>query len=408
MKYFNTIIIVFFTVIISAKERPKLFLDCRTYCDMTYIKSEIDFVDFMLDRQSAELYILLIKQNTGSGGREFTMTIENKKFELEPYELKFFTDANAVEDDRRIVIVKHLKQALLKYMVDVGMAGEITYSVSQLTDSTEEVIEGDEWNDWVFSLGINGNLNRESQFNSQNLRFNISANRTTEEHKFYANVNYSRSESNFILGDGEDKETITNPQNSFYGNMLYVKSLNKHWSAGGIFRFTRSIFENYDHSVTVSPAIEYNIFPYTEVADHNFTFRYEIGARYNDYIDTTTYFKSTELLARHRLSIEYRIVKPWGNIDFDAGISQFITRSDRYSIDINPGVDVNLFKGFNFYTGIYYGITKDRINIPKGNLTVEDVLLNNKLRDSNFSMYMFFGIRYRFGSASNNVVNTRF
>ena len=408
MKYFNTIIIVFFTVIISAKERPKLFLDCRTYCDMTYIKSEIDFVDFMLDRQSAELYILLIKQNTGSGGREFTMTIENKKFELEPYELKFFTDANAVEDDRRIVIVKHLKQALLKYMVDVGMAGEITYSVSQLTDSTEEVIEGDEWNDWVFSLGINGNLNRESQFNSQNLRFNISANRTTEEHKFYANVNYSRSESNFILGDGEDEETITNPQNSFYGNMLYVKSLNKHWSAGGIFRFTRSIFENYDHSVTVSPAIEYNIFPYTEVADHNFTFRYEIGARYNDYIDTTTYFKSTELLARHRLSIEYRIVKPWGNIDFDAGISQFITRSDRYSIDINPGVDVNLFKGFNFYTGIYYGITKDRINIPKGNLTVEDVLLNNKLRDSNFSMYMFFGIRYRFGSASNNVVNTRF
>ena len=190
--------------------------------------------------------------------------------------------------------------------------------------------------------------------------------------------------------------------------MLYVKSLDEHWSAGGILRYTRSIFENYDHSITVSPAIEYNIFPYSEAADHNFTFRYEIGARYNDYIDTTSYFKSTELLARHRLSMDYRIVKPWGNIDFDAGVSQFISRPDRYSIDINPSVDVNLFKGFNFYTGIFYGITKDRINIPKGDLSVEDVLLNNKLRDSNFSMYMYFGIRYRFGSASNNVVNTRF
>ena len=63
---------------IYAQERPKIFIDCRTYCDFTYIKSEIDFVDFMLDRQSAELYILLIDQNTGSGGEEYIMTIENK------------------------------------------------------------------------------------------------------------------------------------------------------------------------------------------------------------------------------------------------------------------------------------------------------------------------------------------
>lgn len=406
MKYLNTIIFLF--VILSAQGRPKMFLDCRTYCDMTYIKSEIDFVDFMLDRQSAELYILLINQNTGSGGREYTMTIENKKSKGEPYEMKFFTDANAVENDKRIEIVKHIKQALLKHMVDEGLAEQITYSVSQENKSNKKVISVDSWNDWVFSLGVNGNLNRESQFNSQYLRFNVSANRTTERHKFIARIDYNRNESNFFIGDGEEEEVISNLQNSFFGNILYVYSLDEHWSAGGILRYNRSIFENYDHSFTASPAVEYNIFPYSEVADHNLTFRYEIGGRYNDYIDITSYFKSTELLSRHRLSIDYQIVKPWGNIDFDAGVSHFISRSDRYSIDINPSVDVNFFKGFNLYTGIFYGITKDRINIPKGDLTVEDVLLQNKLRDSNFSMYMYFGVRYRFGSASNNVVNTRF
>ena len=114
------------------------------------------------------------------------------------------------------------------------------------------------------------------------------------------------------------------------------------------------------------------------------------------------------MLWRHRLSIDYQIVQPWGNIDVDAGVSQFLSLTDRYSIDINPSVNVNIFKGLNFYTGIYYGITKDRINIPKGDLSVEDILLQNKLRDSNFSLYMYFGISYRFGSASNNVVNTRF
>ena len=401
-------VFVLFSLSLSAQQRAKMFLDCRTYCDMTYIKSEINYVDFMLDRQSADLYILLINQQTGSGGREYIMTVENKKSPASTYEIKFFTDPNALEDDRRSAIVKHLKRAILKYLVDENQMENITFSIDTPEQAQSTAVVEDPWDAWIFSLGVNGNLNRESQFNSTNLRFNVSTNRTTEDHKFFTRINYSRNESNFIINDGDEQETFTNLQNSFFGNMLYVYSVTDHWSVGGIVRYTRSIFENYDHSITVSPAIEYNIFPYNEVADHNFTFRYEIGGRYNDYIDTTSYFETTELLGRHRLSIDYQIVKPWGNIDFDAGISHFITRPDRYSIDINPSLDVNLFKGFNFYTGIFYGITKDRINIPKGDLDVEDILLQNKLRDSNFSMYMFFGIRYRFGSASNNVVNTRF
>ena len=85
-------------------------------------------------------------------------------------------------------------------MVDEGLAGDITYSVSQKEESNEEMISVDSWNNWVFSLGVNGNINRESQYNSQNLRFNISANRTTEDHKFNTRINYNRSESNYIIG----------------------------------------------------------------------------------------------------------------------------------------------------------------------------------------------------------------
>ncbi|MDF1694376.1 MAG: hypothetical protein P1U56_01000 [Saprospiraceae bacterium] len=371
---------------------------------MTYIKTEINFVDYMLDRQSSELYILLVNQRTGSGGTEFIMTVENKKALSEPYDLVFFTKPNAVDAEKREAIVKTLKRALLKYMVDEELTEHISYSVD--VSSEEEVISIlDPWNAWVVSLGVNGNLNRESQFNSVNLRFNINVNRVTDKHKLLSRVNYNRNESNFVI---EGEETISNLQTSFYGNTLYVYSLNENWSAGGVIRYSRSIFENYDHSITVSPAIEYNIFPYSEYANHNFTIRYEIGGRYNDYIDSTTYFKTTEYLGRHRLAVDFQIVKPWGNIDIDAGASQFLTRPKRYSIDINPSVDVNIFKGLNLYTGIYYEITKDRINIPKGDLSVEEILLQNKLRDSNFSMYMYFGIRYRFGSSFNNVVNTRF
>ena len=407
MKIFYSLLFFAVTYSISAQERPKLFLDCRTNCDMTYIKSEIDFVDYMLDRQSAQLYVLLVRQRTGSGGREFVMTVENKDSDTEPYELKFFTEANAVEADIRSAIVKNLKKVLLKYMVDEDMYENITYSVDT-KDSSAKVVEiVDPWNAWVFSLGMNGNVNRESQFNSLNMRFNVTTNRTTDQHKFFARINYNRNESNFVI-DGEEEETVSNLQTSFFGNMLYAYSLNEHWSVGSFLWYRRSIFDNYDHSITVAPAIEYNVFPYSETADHNFTFRYEIGGRYNDYIDTTSYFKVTESLIRHRLSIDYQIVKPWGGIDVDAGFSHFLTLPNRYNVFINPELDINVFKGLNFFTGIFYEITKDRINIPKGDLSVEEILLQNKLRDSNFSMYMYFGINYRFGSALNNVVNTRF
>ncbi|MEM9547826.1 MAG: DUF481 domain-containing protein [Bacteroidota bacterium] len=406
MKCTLTLLFFLLSTVLFAQERPKIFIDCRTYCDMTYIKTEIDFVDYMLDRQSAELYFLLIDQRTGSGGREFTLTIENKKSNNEPYEIKFFTDANAVQDDFRTAIVKGLKQALLKYMVEEGQMENISYSVNSNETEIEENVLIDPWNAWVFSVGVNGNMNRESQFNSLNLRFNINTNRTTEKHKFFTAFNYSRNESNFVIGD--DEGTISNLQTSFFGDLLYAYSLSEHWSIGSLARYSRSIFENYDHSITVSPAIEYNVFPYSEYADHNFTFRYEVGGRYNDYIDTTSFFQATEFLGRHRLAIDYQLIKPWGNIYFDAGFSHFFTLPERYSININPSVDINVFKGLNFYTGIFYEITRDRINIPKGNLSVEEILLQNKLRDSNFSMYMYFGVRYRFGSALNNVVNTRF
>ena len=393
------------SVVVSAQERPKLFLDCRTNCDMTYIKSEINYVDYMLDRQSAEVYILLVRQRTGSGGREFIMTIENKLSNSEPDELKFFTDANAMDADIRSAIVKNLKQALLKFMVEEDRMENISYAVNNVDTMSQNQEIIDPWNAWVFSLGVNGNMNRETQFNSLNLRFNVSTNRVTDQHKFFARINYNRNENNFIL---DEEETISNLQTSMYGNMLYAYSISEHWSIGGLLRYSRSIFENYDHSTTLSPAIEYNVFPYSESADHNFTFRYEIGGRYNDYIDSTIYFQATESLVRHRLGIEYQIVKPWGNIDIDAGFSQFLTLPSRYNIFINPSVDINVFKGLNFYTGFFYEITKDRINIPKDDLSVEEILLQNKLRDSNFFMSMFFGVRYRFGSALNNVVNTRF
>src|SRR6266699_5127412 len=58
----------------SAKPAVKLrvFLDCG-FCDFDFMRTEINFVDYVRDRQDAQVHILVTNQPTGGGGTEFTL-----------------------------------------------------------------------------------------------------------------------------------------------------------------------------------------------------------------------------------------------------------------------------------------------------------------------------------------------
>ena len=51
----------------------RVFLDCpNTYCDFDYYRTEITFVNWVRDRQFADLHLLITSQGTG-GGAEHTL-----------------------------------------------------------------------------------------------------------------------------------------------------------------------------------------------------------------------------------------------------------------------------------------------------------------------------------------------
>ena len=50
----------------------------------------------------------------------------------------------------------------------------------------------------------------------------------------------------------------------------------------------------------------------------------------------------------------------------------------------------------------------DQLALPKGGISDTDILLRNKLTETKFSYYAYFGVSYTFGSIYNNVVNPRF
>src|SRR5260370_10522765 len=52
---------------------PRVFLDCPdTFCDFDYYRTEITFVNWVRDRQFAQVHVLVTTQSTG-GGQQFTV-----------------------------------------------------------------------------------------------------------------------------------------------------------------------------------------------------------------------------------------------------------------------------------------------------------------------------------------------
>lgn len=82
------------------------------------------------------------------------------------------------------------------------------------------------------------------------------------------------------------------------------------------------------------------------------------------------------------------------------------TALNQFSFNLNARV--RLFKGFSFNVGGNYNITNNQINLPAGNLTVEEILLQQQQIKSGYNYFFNVGFSYTFGSMFNTVVNPRF
>lgn len=58
----------------AASETINVFADCpRGGCDQDYFRTEMPYVNWMRDRQDADVHILVTPQTTGAGGRLYTL-----------------------------------------------------------------------------------------------------------------------------------------------------------------------------------------------------------------------------------------------------------------------------------------------------------------------------------------------
>jgi len=390
-------------------ERLKVFLDCFR-CDFDFIRTEIPWVDYMRDRQDADVHVLVTQQGTGAGGQQYTLDfIGLDAFADRSDTLVYTSDREDTDDTRRRGLARTLALGLVPYVANTPLAARMQVVMAENGDSvapaptTADV--NDPWNFWVFTVRTGGEFQSESRQEEEGANLEFSANRTTEAWKLDFNIQGDYNQSRY---DIDSVTTITSIRRSFELNLLAVKSVNQHMSLGVDGGAESSTYGNVARAFDGGPAVEFNVFPYSESTRRTLTALYSVGVHYAKYDEITIFDQTAETRPLHSLRVGYSTRQPWGSASATVNFSQYLHDTRKNRVSVGGNMNVRLFRGFSLDVRADYSKVKDQLSIAKEDASTEEILLRLKQLQTNYRYNMNVGISYRFGSSFNNVVNPRF
>lgn len=403
----------------AAQQEPgtdltNLFFDCQAPgCgDEDFFRREIPFVNWVRDREVADVHLLIRSEQTGGGGRQYRLSfIGVDAFEGTDQELVLSTPGDVTTDEQRSVIAERVKLGLVSYVQYTSAADRLRVV---LEGAEEERPEGpgesastsdDPWDFWVFRINANGFLNGQASASSSNMFGNASAERTTDAWKISIGGEYSRNVQRFEVSDGS---TVRETRQDWGTNALAVRSLGNRWAIGARADIGSSTFLNQDLRWTVKPGIEFNFFPYDESSQRSLTLQYLVGPNHFDYAEETIFLKTEETIAQQSLTARLSLVQPWGRWSTSLTGDQYLHDASKYNVTLSGDFNIRLFRGFSVRMGGNYAWIRDQLFVSAAGATDEQILLRQRQLETGYRYFTSFGIEYRFGSIFNNVVNPRF
>ncbi len=392
----------------TQKEKVKVFLDCTQswLCDFDYVRSQMKMVDFVRDRFSADVHVLVNTQSSSSGGTRATVNfIGQGQFQKLNDTLTYFNDPTTTQDEQRKKLVQYLSLGLVPFVSKTIAADklQVTFTDTSGPDSTTKT--KDPWNYWVFQFSANGSVNGSQNYKSGYFNAGVSADKETEDWKINLSGSINRDVQT-IIDQNNNVNKFTRKE--YYGNAQVAKSINSHWSYGISASYNNSLFSNLRGSYSLKPKLEYSLFPYSAFNTQRVIVQYMIGGVYNHYYDTTIYFKTTESQVQQNLNLIASFTKPWGSINVGVFYSNYFDDFVKNNLSFNGAISWRIVKGLNFAVWGNYGLIHDQINFRKGNISRDDLLVRNKELLSSYQYSMGIGFSYRFGSVLNSIVNPRF
>ncbi|MGQ9816817.1 MAG: hypothetical protein ACUVQ3_02540 [bacterium] len=382
-------------------EAPYVFIDYEKI-DMDFIKTEIPYVNYVIDRRDADIYILITTQITAGKGTEFTLFFNGQKNFIGMNDTIRYVSLKSDSDDTiRRELAKRLKLGLVRYLTKTPIAEKLSIN---LIEKKVTITPKDPWHNWVFNIGLNGFFNGQQKLNFNSLNATLSINKILRDWKFLNDLSYSYTYNIYKLND----TTITNESKSYSGLTNPIIGLNNHFSIGGYLSFYSSTYQNILLSSGIAPAIEYNIFPYEESSSRKLTVLYDIGYTYYEYYEMTIYDKLKERLFKESASLGIDIKQRWGSLDITLKASHYFHDFKKNRVTLYTYIALPVLKGLSFNIFSHVSMIHDQLSLPKRELTEQEIILQKKLIATQYSYYLSIGLSYTFGSIYSNIVNPRF
>lgn len=379
----------------------RVFLDWPG-ADIEAVRAEVPFVAFVPSLEAAQVRVAVLPAGPPP---ELRLRIELSglgEFQGQDNVLTYGPGPGEKPEDVRKGVTGLVRLGLLRYVAKTPAARDVSV---KFLDQTKPTSVNDRWNFWVFSLSGNAVLMGETQYRNHSYYASVSANRTTPALKIRTQVYGNWSGSWFDLGDGTAYESSTHGRGAY---AMVVKSLGEHWSAGAYLEAEASTYSNLKLALNAAPALEYDVFPYSESTKRQLRILYRIGLTRARYNEETIYFKTSETLLQEALSVAYEIVRPWGKASLQIQGSHFFHNLKYNHLELEGELEFRIWRGLNLELDGSYSRIRDQLALAAGGASYEDILLRQRQLATGYDYSVSVGLNFSFGSTKSNVVNPRF
>jgi hypothetical protein len=320
--------------------------------------------------------------------------------------LRFLVGSTDTDDERRGAVVRMLKTGLVRFLARTAVSDRLEISVKPggAGSAAAAQTRKDPWNFWIFRVSLDGHSSGDANNTFSSLSGRLSASRTTEAWKVQLEARENYNQSTFTI----DEEQSTFIRRNYNFDQLVVRSLGPRSAAGVKGSLGSSTYDNKRLFVRVMPAVEFDVFPYSQSTRRLLTAQYAIGYEAFRYTSVTIYDKVKESHPLHSFSVSLNQNQPWGSVNVRAEGGQYLDMTNRNYAELGGDMSIRIFKGFNFNVGGQYEAIRNQLYLPAIGATPEEILTQQRQLATNYQYFIFAGISYTFGSLLNNVVNPRF
>lgn len=396
------ILIVFCYFKTSAQsEKVKVFLSCR--CDDDFIKQNTLVFDYVRDRTLSDIEVFVFEITNASGGRNYSFEYKGKNdFQNLENQISIDLAKNLTFVEARDQLLKTYKLGMVYFLQNTSFQDQVEVNFGNKNVNPEE-LSLDRWKNWVFEVSGSLNLENQKSIREEEYRLGMEVDRVSELWRIRSDFQMLRSIKFF---SGDDESYNSERQRTFFSGSI-VKSLSNHFSTGVFGNYLDDTFRNYESYFNFSPALEYNFFPYSEVLTKEVTLAYKIGFNSFKYIEETIYGFVKQEMFNQSLTLNLRYREKWGSIYSYLVASQFLDEPDQNRLTLNNNINLRLIRGLSLRISGNFQLIRDQINLPKGEASIEDLLLRQRQISTDYQNNVSLGLSYTFGSIFNNVVNTR-